>query len=185
MKKFLIFFSLFFFISQIGFSQSFMNSFGVTLSFLQAKNPSTNSYKTQSIQKLGTYFPKYNLSEKDNSSFSIGVPLSAGIGNVNGGGDGVFFSFDVPLMFDYNMGCNSTPDNESGFGGYVGLGFGYNYTGISSGYGDENMNSYGPIVHAGISFLISKDSRPLTFGAFYKLGMEEGKFKTFGINILY
>ncbi|MEO9210819.1 MAG: hypothetical protein ABI208_06965 [Ginsengibacter sp.] len=185
MKKIILSISLFFLISHIAFAQSFSNSFGLSLSIIQGKNPSTNSYENVFIQKFATYFPRYTLSEKDNSSISIGVPLSAGIGSVDGA-NGTFFGVDVPLMFDYNMGCNSTPDNEKGFGAFFGLGFGYNYTSVTTPFGNGNLYSYGPEAHAGISFLVSqKDSRPITFGVFYKLGLESDKYRTFGFNLLY
>ena len=185
MKKIIISISLFIFILPLAFGQSYIGSFGASFSFLQGKDPYTNAYETIFMQKSATYFARYNLSEKENSSFSIGIPLSLGFGSVNSA-DGTFFGVDAPLMFDYNMGCNSTRENENGFGGFLGIGFGYNYTSVSSYMGSGNLYSYGPEAHAGISFMISrKDSHPVTFGVFYKLGMEADKYRTFGINLLY
>lgn len=178
---------IFFLILVTGFrsnAQSFSHSYGVTLSFLQGRETADGPYKNLLIQKCGTYFPRYNLSEMENTSLSVGIPLSAGIGSVNNG-DGVIYSVDAPLVGDLNFGCKSMPDNENGFGGFVGAGFGYTYTNFASYFGSGNVSSYGPVVHAGIRFVISqKFSEVLVVGGFYKFGIEAEKYKTFGFNIL-
>ena len=114
----------------------------------------------------------------------MGIPLSAGIGTVNNS-DGIAFSADVPLMGDYNFGCDAIPESESGFGGFLGAGFGYTYTSASSYFGSSNLSSYGPMVHAGVRFIVSqKFSQSMTFGLFYKVGIEQEKYKTIGFNFL-
>jgi len=184
LNKIFIFFLIIFFLVNTASAQTFTNSFGITLSFLQGRETGDGPYKNILIQKSGTYFPRLNLSEGDNSSFSIGMPLSAGIGTVNNS-DGVIFTVDAPLVGDYNFGCNSTPDNENGFGGFIGAGFGYTYTNYASYFGSGNIKSYGPVGHAGIRFVVSqKFSQDLVFGVFYKLGFEPEKYKTFGFNVL-
>jgi hypothetical protein len=161
-----------------------MSSYGGTFSIVQGKEPESGKYKSVLLQTCGTYFSRYNFSESDNSSFSLGVPLSAGIGLVNNS-DGVAFSVDVPLMADYNFGCDAIPESESGFGGYLGGGFGYSYTSASTYFGSNNISNYGPAVHAGVRLVVSqKFSQSMTFGLFYKLGIEQEKYKTIGFNFL-
>lgn len=181
-----LFFSAIILFAANGKAQSFMNSYGGTFSVVQGKDKESGngSYKTVLLEMCGTYFPRYNLSESDNSSLSLGIPFSAGIGTVNNS-DGVAFSVDVPLMADYNFGCDAIPESESGAGGYVGAGFGYNYTSASSYFGSSNLSSYGPIIHAGVRLVVSqKFSQSMTFGLYYKLGIESEKYKTIGFNFL-
>lgn len=185
MRQIFISLVILFSVGNIVSAQTFSNSAGLTLSFLQGRETKDGPYKNLIIQKSATYFPRLNLSEKENSSFSIGMPISLGIGSVNNS-DGVFFNADAPLVADYNMGCRSTPDNGSGFGGFFGAGFGYNYTTYSGYFGSGNVSSYGPMAHAGIRFVVSqKFSEVMGFGVFYKLGLESEKYKTFGFNVLY
>ena len=165
-------------------AQSFMSSYGGTFSIVQGKETPGGSYKTLLLQTCGTYFPRYDVSESENSSLSLGIPLSAGIGTVNNGG-GIGFSVDVPLMGDYNFGCDAFPESESGFGGFLGAGFGYTYTSVSSYFGSGNLSSYGPMIHGGTRFIVSqKFSESMTFGLFYKFGIEQEKYKTIGFNFL-
>ncbi|MDP4284579.1 MAG: hypothetical protein Q8891_09155 [Bacteroidota bacterium] len=184
LRRFFVVFLLWSSIVNTATAQTFTNSYGVTLSFLSGRETPGGPYKNILTQECGTYFPRLNLSENDNSSFSIGIPLSAGIGSVSNGG-GVAYSIDAPLVGDYNFGCNSTPDNEAGVGGYIGAGFGYTYTNFASYFGSGNVSTYGPMLHTGIRFIISqKFSQALVLGVYYKLGIESEKYKTFGINIL-
>ncbi len=156
-----------------GTAQKIMFSYGTTISILQDEGRLT----------YATFFPRYNLTEADNSSFSIGVPLSLGIGGVEDGG--VFFVSDLPVTADLNLGCKSTSENESGFGGYIGGGFGYTFLNYNDGYGSEKVKQVGPLVHAGVRFNISKNSSSaLEIGFFYKRGIDVDKLQSAGIHIL-
>ena len=183
LKQFFFFTAFYFFCAGIN-AQSFMSSYGGTFSITQGRETSDGPYKTLQYQMSGTYFLRYNLSESDNSSISLGVPLSAGIGDVNNS-DGIAFSVDVPLMGDYNFGCDAIPESESGVGGFVGAGFGYTYTSASGYFGSSTLSSYGPMIHAGMRLVVSqKFSQSMSFGLFYKLGIEREKYKTIGFNFL-
>jgi hypothetical protein len=184
MSKQLVVFLVFAIFSVSAKSQSFMGSYGGTFSIFQGKETETNSYKAMIFQTYGTFFARYNLSEGENSSLSLGIPLSAGIGLVNND-DGAGFSVDVPLMGDYNFGCDAIPESEKGLGGFFGAGFGYTYTSVSSSYGSVNLSSYGPMIHAGVRLIVSqKFSQSMTFGLYYKLGIERLKYRTMGFNFL-
>jgi hypothetical protein len=139
-----------------------------------------------------TWFPRFNFVENENSSISIGAPIGVGIGittNTYGGDAGVQFSYDLPVVLDYNIGCKSTSDNTATFGGYFGVGFGYNKVNISeSSYSDFNGSSYGPLFRAGCRIGSSKESwngHGVTVGVYYKIGLESNKLHTIGFNVLY
>ncbi|SRR6266487_3729991 len=110
------------------FAQSFMHSVGANISIMYAKikTPSVKESFAMEINHL-SYFPRFILTESENSSLTVGSPVGAGVNLVNdiSGGSGIAWGFDLPLVFDYNLGCKSAPDNENGFGGYFGAGFSY------------------------------------------------------------
>lgn len=167
-------------------AQNFMHSVGANISLLTAniETPYVKGSFAMMVNHL-SYFPRLLVMESENSSLSFGSPLGVGINIIDDvtGTSGIAWGFDVPLVVDYNMGCKSAPDNENGFGGYFGAGFGYMYTNYTFGNGTEKANSYGPLARAGIRFS-SGDSRWFTtVGIYYKQGLEPSKFKTFGFNV--
>lgn len=170
-------------------AQSFMQGLGANISILSAKiNNQYESYTFTMVVTHFSYFPRVNLTESENSSVSIGVPLGVGIGILNNAGagtaGGVAWGFDLPVALDYNMGCKSTPENEDNFGGYFGAGFGYMYTGWTDAGETSHANTYGPMVRGGIRFGSGQGRWHTTVGLFYKLGLESQKYKTFGFNVL-
>jgi hypothetical protein len=168
------------------FAQSFMHSVGANIAVMVAKieTPSVKEDFTMQVTHV-SYFPRFIVSEFDNASFTIGSPLGAGINIVKDtyGDAGIAWGFDAPLVFDYNLGCKSSPDNENGFGGYFGGGFSYMYTGYTFGYGDEKATSYGPLGRAGVRFSSGGGRFSTTVGVYYKSGLETQKFKTIGFNV--
>lgn len=174
------------------FAQEAMQSIGMTISALTGTIQNQYGSSGFGVEQIDlTYFPRYNFIESDNSSVSIGAPVSMGIGlvamSINGGGE-VAFSYDFPVVLDYNIGFKSTMNNDHTFGIYFGAGFGYNQTAISRnnnlGY---NGASYGPLLRAGVRIGSQKESwegHGLTIGIFYKKGMEKEKMSTFGFNVL-
>jgi hypothetical protein len=181
------------FIARAG-AQQWMHSFGLTLSVLQGTlHEGAGSSETFAVEENNlTYFPRFNFVENENSSISIGAPIGIGLGlvsNTYGGDAGVIFSYDLPLVIDYNIGCKSTTGNDKNFGGYFGVGFGYNKVNISeSSYSNFNGSSYGPLFRAGFRFGSSKESwngHGVTAGAYYKIGIDNNKLYTIGFNVLY
>lgn len=143
------------------------------------------------IQTAFSYFPRFIVAQSDNSSVSVGVPLGLGVGlssDLNGNDAGVFFSYDLPLVVDYNIGCKSTPDNESTFGTYFGAGFGYHKTIIkASENSDFKGATYGPLVRAGVRFGPPQEifrGQAITVGLYFKKGIEKSKTTTFGFSAL-
>ena len=138
------------------------------------------------------YNPRYNISETESGALSIGVPLTAGLtGSINSRtGGNISIIADLPVTIDYNFGAGSTDDNESGFGGFIGAGFGYTYSNYTDEFyipGSVNYSeqvkgtSYGPLVNGGLRALIGEKTYFLR--AFYKVGLEKAKFKTFGVSV--
>jgi hypothetical protein len=194
-KKTILFFLIGLVVTNISYAQKLMHSVGATISVLYGKeNPNplfpNSSNKFTMSQTLLSYFPRYNFSEADNSSFSIGAPVGVGVGiasNTNGDDAGVSFAYDLPIVIDYNFGCKATSEIESNFGGYVGVGFGYYRVSISkSAYSDFTGTTYGPMGRAGIRFGSENwNGKAVTVGLFYKSGLEKSKLKTIGFNVLY
>ncbi len=182
-------------------AQSFRHSVGGTVTVMSAtiKVPSANPQYSSSpyseiynfvSEQFGlTYFPRFNFIETKGMSISIGFPLTFGVGVASNMLDdedaGFSVNYDLPAVLDINLGHNSSKKNEKTFGGFIGGGYGYNYLGYNlSKSGSEKAKSYGPLFHAGASFLIAhKES--MTIGIFLKGGQEFNKFTTFGIEVFH
>jgi hypothetical protein len=137
-------------------------------------------------------YPKYLFNVKENSSFSIGAPLSIAAGgeistNSRTGSSSSFIAeFDVPVTFDYNIGYGSTKDvgeDNSTFGGFIGAGFGftsssnrYSYITTSGLYKDKKLFSAGPMVHAGMNLYVA--NRGYFLRGAYKMGFTNLKFNS-------
>jgi hypothetical protein len=168
-------------------AQTFMKGVGANISILYAEiDDAGEKYTFVMTVTHFSYFPRFTFKENENSSFSVGSPLGAGIGILNSGGNasGIAWGIDLPLAIDYNMGCQSTPDNENRFGGYFGGGFGYMYTGWSDGGITSKAITYGPLARTGIRFSSKNGRWTTTVGIFGKFGLEKEKYKTFGFNVL-
>ena len=170
-------------------AQSFMHSVGLTPTLLLGKDEFSNNF--QIFQTNITYFPRFNFIKGENSSVDVGAPVAIGFGISNttyGDDPGFIFSYDLPAVVDYNIGCKSTPDNETYFGGYIGAGFGYSHVSVSgSSYSNFSGATYGPLVRAGVRIGSEKESwsgHGLTIGFYYKKGMEDAKLNTIGCNVL-
>src|SRR5687768_12471121 len=110
MKKLLVFVSVL--TTSSSFSQQFLHAFGGTVSVLNSKFQNKDEYvglefvETEKIllsQYGATYFPRLNF-PNGNTSISVGIPLSLGVGMVSDAGDettGVYFSYDLPVVADF------------------------------------------------------------------------------------
>lgn len=135
-------------------------------------------------------YPRYSFNE--NGSISAGVPLTLGLSGSTNSRTGGSLSFiaDIPLTVDYNFGAGSSEDAESNFGGFLGAGFGYTYSnytdefyipGAIDTYEQLKGSSYGPLLHGGIKAVIGE--KVYFLRAFYKVGLEKAKFRTFGLSL--
>jgi hypothetical protein len=138
-------------------AQTFMHSVGANISVMSGTIKTDYSSSSESIMLTHvSYFPRILITEGENSSLSFGIPVGVGVGlatDTYNSGSGVFWSFDAPAVIDYNIGVKSTQDNDSRFGGYFGAGFGYTFANWTyDGKSTSNVNSYGPLVRAGMRF---------------------------------
>jgi hypothetical protein len=188
-KRTLILLASFLLTAGTGFSQSFMHAVGATVHLMNS-NVVSDGYSGSTSVAMTTinYFPRYTLIENDNSSVSVGAPVGIGIGfhsDTYTGTSEFFWGYDLPAVVDYNIGLNSTPDNNSSFGGYFGAGFGYSHTNWNIDGYSTTANSYGPIVRAGFRFLIPNKDKGMSIGLSYKIGLETEKYRTYSIGFLY
>ncbi len=143
------------------------------------------------IQTAFSYFPRLIVASGENNSVTIGTPLGIGVGlssDLNGNDAGISFSYDLPMVIDYNIGAKSKPDNESMYGAYFGAGFGYHKTIIqASETSDFNGSTYGPIVRAGFRLAPPQEifrGQGVTVGVYFKKGIEKSKTNTLGFTAL-
>jgi hypothetical protein len=143
-----------------------------------------------------SWYPRYMVGD----AVSIGVPVTLGFSGSFNSREGGSFSFglDAPVAVDYNFGyaaAGHDEENEAGFGGFIGAGFGYTKTAVAT---PDNYNttiwneadfsatkSYGPMVHAGVRFPIKQGANSITLRVSYKKGLETEKFNFFGGTLLY
>ncbi len=192
MFKKLFFFALLVAMIKVSSAQSLRHSFGETVSVMHGTMQ--DQYYQQDltlIQSNLSYFPRLSFLETEKTSLSIGVPLGIGFGmysDTYASDEGLYFSFDVPVVLDFNIGCNSSKENTNGFGGFVGVGFGFQKVSISqTEYVDYNGESYGPMIRGGVRFRGSSRwrTKSITISSFYKMGMENEKFKTVGLSAFF
>jgi hypothetical protein len=129
-----------------------------------------------------TYFPKYSF-----GGLSVGVPLTVGFsGSVNsrsGASDGASFTYQLPIVVDYNFGLGASEDSEGGIGGYVGVGYSAFSTSYVSTFSSGTLKANGPMGRAGVRFGIGEHILSIG-GSFLKGGGTE-KANVIGISALY
>lgn len=151
---------------------------------LGIRTESYNGYKSTEAYYMGafSYGFRYPLSSTENSSFTIG-PLASIGGGFSSDYSSFIYGGDVQAWADYNRGMGAVADPAKNTGVYFGLGFGGSYTGID-GEAIDNYSgiSVGPMVRAGFRFGVV--DIPLGIGLYYKHGLENAKWRTFGFHIL-
>lgn len=181
-------------ISSSAFAQ-FHQSLGIGIISGSGKVPKGAEATSEKPQLGGWgvfYHPRFNISETETSAISIGIPLTLGLtGSYNSReGGNMSLLVDLPLTVDYNFGAGSSEYAESGFGGFIGAGFGYTHSSNTDEFyipGVVNMTeqvkgtSYGPLVNGGIRALIGE--KTFFLRGFYKMGLEKAKFSTFGASV--
>ncbi len=160
-------------------------SIGATLPFAIRRYGSGDGKNTDAYYLAAfSYGFRYNLSETDHSSFSIGPLISAGGGMYSDSyGGGFLYSGDLQAWGDYNLGMGAVADPPKNSGMYFGLGFGGSYTGADGeAIDDGNGISFGPMIRIGARFGVG--DTPLGVGLYYKHGIENARWRTFGFHVL-
>ncbi len=172
-----------FFIILFSFSANLLSaqfSHGIGASYFIAKDKAGENGGGPAV----TYFPKYSI-----GSLSVGVPISLGItGSANsrtGASEGSSLTLQLPIVVDYNIGLGANPDeeSESGFGFYVGAGFGVFSTSYVGAFTSGTLKATGPLARAGARFNVKE--KLIDLGASYHLGLDDNKVGAIGITAIY
>ena len=193
MKK-LFFLIILFFSFGISFSQSFMHGAGVVI-FV-----GTVSGGAATVNGGVTYSPRINFLEMENSSLSIGIPLSAGISgdyytDTYGSSENTLsLMLDVPLILNYNIGCGSSKENESRFGFFAGGGFGYRTSSYNENVDDGNgytyqdavkVSTFGPVGNAGVRIAVGRHRKNIEIKLSFMIGLDKSSVNTYGVHTLF
>lgn len=175
-------------LSSIAFSQTFMQGVGVNV-VLQSSS-GFNADPAGAIM----WSPRVTFMETDNSSLSVGMPMSFGISgsynSQNVDNNSLAFMFDLPLLFNYNYGAGSTKEAEDKFGFFGGAGFGYHsnqYTATDYfGYANTaKMAGFGPVGNVGVRLGVGQGSHNLELRFSYMKTLDVSKSNVMGIGFLF
>ena len=115
------------------------------------------------------FFPRYNFHAPKNwYSFSVGAPMGFGVsfGYTSSLGSTYNISADLPVTLDINLGHHATASSNVLFGGFFGIGAGYNFTKYNYfGIRYANLHSLGPVIHGGFRWIYA--GRPTGFRIAY------------------
>jgi hypothetical protein len=187
MKK-IIFSAIALCLSSFAFSQTFMQGVGINV-VLQSTSGAT-------VDPVGAimYSPRVNFMETENSSLSVGIPMSFGIsGSYNSqyaSDNSLGVMFDAPLMFNYNYGAGSVKEAEDKFGVFAGAGFGYHmnqYTATDeNGYDfSAKISGFGPVGNIGVRMGVGHHSHNLELRFSYMKTLDQSKSTVTGIGCLF
>jgi hypothetical protein len=182
----------------------FAISTGIGLLFGKGKLPANyTSYSSETeapnyISYGVSVYPRYAFYQKGSMAITAGIPaiislnggISSGPGSVN---NGITFNAYLPVAVDVNFGLmaagrnnNSEYEDEQKFGGFIGGGFGYQYSNIRYAYYTptnelvlDKQITYGPFLQGGVRANVN--NRIYEFKALYQLGLEKLKYKSIGI----
>jgi hypothetical protein len=152
-----------------------------------------------------TYSPRLNFLETDNSSVSVGIPLSVGFsGSYNATYDSYYgyaeenslgFMLNVPLMMNFNFGAGSVKGNKSRMGFFAGAGYGYHIGTVDYDMHDEYGNTYttsetesttGIAANVGLRIGLGYRKRHnLEIRTSYMKGISNHKPNIFGVNCVF
>jgi len=133
------------------------------------------------------YSPRINLTNSGDAALSVGTHLGLGFSlHAGAGGSSSSLLLDVPLVAEYNIGFGSTKESESGFGGYIGAGYGIHRVSLMTDDYGGSATIHGGVFTGGIRFNISGYA-PLDLGVSYMLDLKNKDVKSniFGLSISY
>jgi hypothetical protein len=175
-------------LSSVAFSQTFMQGVGINV-VLQ----SSSGFTADPIGAI-VYSPRVSFMETENTSFTVGLPMSLGVSgsynSQNMDDNSLGLMLDVPLMFNYNYGAGSTKEAEDKFGFFAGVGFGYHtnmYTATDeNGYDyTDKMAGFGPVGNVGARLGVGHGSHNLELRFSYMKTLDITKSNVIGIGCLF
>lgn len=165
-------------------AQRFIHGIGVGAFVEGASNTSVKASSTI------TYSPRISFAETENTSISVGIPLSIGYSstynatynNSDGWGQESAFGYMVnaPLMVNFNFGAGSSQDCESKMGFYIGAGYGVHAGSVETDHYDPDyyytdsrgMATTGPAVNTGMRIGVGRKNRhSIDINLFYMKGI--------------
>jgi hypothetical protein len=137
------------------------------------------------------YNPRLNIVEvSEKSTISVGSHLGLGFSfnsssnSRSGSESSGSFGFDIPVVAEFNFGCKSNPDNEDGFGFFLGTGGGYNSISVSQNGASASVSSFGVYSNLGLRFIL-KDTYPIELRGSYLLNVKDGGVNVIGATLNY
>lgn len=128
------------------------------------------------------YSPRLNLLNlNDAASLSVGTHL--GVWLAFNSREGGAAAFDLPIVAEINFGTGSTPDADASFGGFAGLGLGFNTMGSNAAFGAVTNNAFGPVVNGGVRLFLGE--MPVGARVSYLLNVKEGGASVLGLGAFY
>ena len=137
------------------------------------------------------YAPRLNVVDlTDEMNLSVGTNVGLGFSgsfNSQEGGSGSIL-FDLPILAELNIGHAANEDARSDFGGFVGLGYGFNKMAstVDDPFGNSyssNVNSNGVVFSAGVRGVIKDNSLGLRVS--YMLNSKSGGANILGLGLFY
>ncbi len=176
--------------SQLTFSQTFMHGVGI-VTFVQA-SPGYSTAVTGGF----TYSPKVSFMETDNTSLSVGIPLSAGLSgsysySTYGGETGnIGLMVDAPLILNFNVGAGSGKETASRFGFFTGGGFGYHASSNQATdlYGNNysyKVAGFGPVGNLGFRIAVGRRSKNIEIRFSYMKTLDISKSNLYGLGAIF
>jgi hypothetical protein len=180
------------------FSQSFQHGAGTGYAHQSGKDTNGTDYITL------LYSPRIRFAEKENSSFTIGIPVSlalaGGFSYSSSLGNTSTFQYliQAPLMINYNSGAGASENTSERFGYFAGVGFGLNFGNYrvvelideQSGfpyydYRSKMRTRFGPSANAGVRFGVGRQTRSVEVLVSYMKGLSGENPQFFGIGALF
>lgn len=129
------------------------------------------------------YSPRLNiLAFGDNATVSVGTHVGAWLAfNSREGASSL--AFDLPLVAELNLGNKSTKDNDSGFGGFVGAGYGISRLASDGEFGLAENKASGVVVNGGIRANVL--GRSLGVRVSYLINFKDNASNVIGAGIAY
>ena len=172
-------------------AQRLILGYGTATSLITGKIAYNSGASNIVMPQFGLCFsPRFILVGMENSSVSIGTPVAVGLGLIPKSykdDSGVYFTYELPIVLDYNIGRKSTAGNDKKTGMYFGSGFSYSKLGLAHGsYPHFNGETYGPLLRAGYRFnsiwkIHSKHTGVL--GLSYRKGLEKDGLNSFTYSV--
>jgi len=172
-------------------AQTFLHGAGTGASVFTARDIETSVYGTL------LYSPRVTVTENEQFSVSIGIPVTIGFtGGIGynsslGTYDDFKFLIYTPAMLNYNWGAGSSPLSERRFGFFAGAGFGITFgnhymdSWEYSWYEEKTRAYWGPAANAGVRFGVGKQSKNIEVLMSYKKGLSANNPQYFGLSCLF